>query len=442
MSDLFNIGRSAVTSYQKAISTVSQNIANAENPDYVRRRSNIGDATVTGKNALYLSSRDASGVYVSGMTRLTDPALDNAVRFSGAERVRTETVTAWMERAEDSLSAEGDNIGSRMNMMFARAEEVAATPFDTGLRRSFLDDMENITSEFRYAANNLIRNGDDLGQSAQLHVKEVNLVSTDLAAINKQLLANRRDDAARASLLDQRDAALTVMTEKLDVDISFDDIGRATVSYGGENLVIGGDVAELAMSVATDGSFDMTVDGTAVDAPEGGILGGMNESSVSINATLGELDSQASQFMTEINNWHAQGLNDAGNAGAPIIMMTGGVTTMTVANIAPADLALAASDGTPNGNILALQNLRGSGGAETRWENFLAGQANAVAAAKSDGDAAAALHDSTQEARDNISKVDIDREVADLVRLQQAYQASARIIQVGQENVQTILGLF
>ncbi|WP_369795540.1 flagellar basal body rod C-terminal domain-containing protein [Synechococcus sp. GFB01] len=41
-----------------------------------------------------------------------------------------------------------------------------------------------------------------------------------------------------------------------------------------------------------------------------------------------------------------------------------------------------------------------------------------------------------------MSGVDLDREAADLIRLQQAYEASARVIQVARDTMQTILNVF
>ena len=67
---------------------------------------------------------------------------------------------------------------------------------------------------------------------------------------------------------------------------------------------------------------------------------------------------------------------------------------------------------------------------------------NALAAARSESAAAAALDSSARKQRDSVSRVELDREAADLIRLQQAYEASARVIQVARETVQSILAIF
>jgi len=102
----------------------------------------------------------------------------------------------------------------------------------------------------------------------------------------------------------------------------------------------------------------------------------------------------------------------------------------------------AARGGAANGNLLALDALRGPGGVERRWTNLVAGHAQSLASAKSEHSAASAWRDNSFGALDEVTGIDLDREAADLLRFQQAYSAAARIIQVGRETVQDILNIF
>ena len=47
-----------------------------------------------------------------------------------------------------------------------------------------------------------------------------------------------------------------------------------------------------------------------------------------------------------------------------------------------------------------------------------------------------------EQARADVSGVNLDREAADLMRLQQAYNGSARVIQVAKEIMDTIFAIF
>src|SRR3546814_7774860 len=76
----------------------------------------------------------------------------------------------------------------------------------------------------------------------------------------------------------------------------------------------------------------------------------------------------------------------------------------------PADIAAASADGSPNGNLLALNALRAEGGAESRWAALVAAQSQALAAARSETAAASTRRDNSFASRDEITGIDLDHE--------------------------------
>ena len=61
-----------------------------------------------------------------------------------------------------------------------------------------------------------------------------------------------------------------------------------------------------------------------------------------------------------------------------------------------------------------------------------------LASAKAEAAAAATWRDNSYAALDEVTGVDLDTEAAELLRYQQAYNASARIIQVARETIQAL----
>ena len=81
MSDLLNIGRSAILTSSRALDVVGSNVANADNPDYVRRTLNISDTTISAaNNPIYINSTGTGSVTVNGITRSSDQFLEAATR--------------------------------------------------------------------------------------------------------------------------------------------------------------------------------------------------------------------------------------------------------------------------------------------------------------------------------------------------------------------------
>ena len=64
---------------------------------------------------------------------------------------------------------------------------------------------------------------------------------------------------------------------------------------------------------------------------------------------------------------------------------------------------------------------------------------SAARQAQYSADAQQAIHDDAQAARDSISGVNLDEEAANMLRLQQAYQAAAQVISTADTMFQSIL---
>lgn len=443
MSSLLNIGRSGLSVNSRALQTVSNNIANAENPDYVRRSTRIADQTVTGAlSPLYTSQAGLGGARVTGIGRSGDEFLEASARLSGATLVRAETNSAWLTTVETALENGGRNVGAQMTQFYARGEELAAAPFDDALRVTFLNDIQSTIGAFQGTAANIEFSLGQMRESATSQTAALNQSLNELGRINIDLLRSRPDSDARAALLDQRDASLAAITERLDVDISYETSGIARLSLGGENVVNRGDVAVISLAENGDRSLNILVNGAATRSPGNGLLAGLSGAMVQAGDSLDNLNTLAVQFANNVNSWQAAGRTDGGGAGAPLVAITAGAASLSLITADPAALALAAADGTANGNILGLSAQRGAGGGEQGWNTIVATHANLLATARSEQRAATALDQNARTARDASAGVDIDRETADLIRLQQAYEASARIIQVARETLQSILAVF
>jgi flagellar hook-associated protein 1 FlgK len=104
--------------------------------------------------------------------------------------------------------------------------------------------------------------------------------------------------------------------------------------------------------------------------------------------------------------------------------------------------AAAAGEGTRgNGNLAALDAMRSAVGTEGKLTNLVADNAAAIQARGVVAGAQNAIHDGAIAARDSISGVDLDSEAVDLLRFQQAYQASSRVISIARDTFQTLLDI-
>ena len=82
--------------------------------------------------------------------------------------------------------------------------------------------------------------------------------------------------------------------------------------------------------------------------------------------------------------------------------------------------------------------VRNSSKVEDRWSSLVSANAQMLASAKAESAASAKWRDTSLAALDEVTGVDLDTEAAEMLRYQQAYSASARIIQVARESIQAL----
>ncbi|MBA4306164.1 MAG: flagellar hook-associated protein FlgK [Sphingopyxis sp.] len=443
MSDLLAIGASGIKAYGQALSVVGDNIANAQTEGYVRRSVRLAEAPSGGDIVLSRNSIRPGGVLAAGVTRATDQWLIDDARIAGGEASRQSAKLDWVTATESVLADGGAGIGNSVTAVFTAAEQLSGNPGSDTLRRQFLTSVDESAANFRRTASALGSAATGVATEAQGAVTQLNTDLSALSRINDGLRRARPGSSNEATLLDERDRLVGTISNATDVAISYDSRGAAIVkTASGDTLVDGATTATVSVNVAANGTLSFSVNPGATSLnPGSGALAGLRDAADHISDQRTALDTLATQFSTELNAAHQAGLDANGNPGAALLNLNGGAAAMVAVALAPDDVA-AANGASLNGNILAFNNLRGPGGVEQNISAMIAAQAQTTAAARAQEAAASSRRDGSFAARDAIGAVDLDREAAELLRFQQAYEAAARTIQVARETMQSLLSIF
>ncbi|MDZ3831850.1 MAG: flagellar hook-associated protein FlgK [Sphingopyxis sp.] len=438
MSDLLGIGASGLRAYSRALSTIGDNIANAQTPGYARRTLELQENQAASNMPLYRSSIKPGGVQITGITRSVDAWLIADARVSSGDAERSGIRLDWLERVEGALSDKSNGISTALTKLFTTADQLSADPSNQALRAQFLQSVDDVASGFRTAAKQLEGMADGVAGAADAAVDQFNTNLSALEEINVGLRKARPGSTNQASLLDERDRLLDKLSAQAGVTATFDQHGAVTLraTASGDTLVSGGVVTPIAVTAGADGRLSYSIGGTPMPIATG-TLAGYAEAANHIADQRAGLDTMAMQFANELNNAHQAGVDDGGNPGAPLFSGTS-AANLTSTGLNPSQLAVGnATSG--NGNMLAIGGMRGAGNPESQWAGHLASQAQATASARAHDAAAATRADAASAARSSVSEIDIDREAADLLRFQQAYSAAARTIQVARETMQALL---
>jgi flagellar hook-associated protein 1 FlgK len=387
------------------------------------------------------------GVVVAGLNRASDPFRSGEVRAASSDLAKTDTAATWLDRIEGALT--GAKLGERLTSFFNSANAVAADPSAIAPRAAMLEAAARVASAFTGTGNALDAAAADHDASADAAVSQLNALAAGLDKVNAGLGRTAPGTAGAAALTDQRDQLLEQMSAIVDVSASFDSAGRATLRVGGSSgpVLVQGESAGTVTHVDNDEgaiSFAVYRDGEAsVLAPGAGALAGMTEGAQRIAAARVQVDAVATAFVDGVNAVQAGGIDLSGNPGEPLFEAGGSATQINVTLADPRGIAAAASGGGPrdNRNLANFTALRSSGGFETGVTNIVMANASALSARSSVAEAQTAIRDNAVAARDSATGVNIDEEAVDLLRFQQAYQASARVIQIARETLQTMLDI-
>ncbi|MDJ0276543.1 flagellar hook-associated protein FlgK [Sphingomonas sp. 2R-10] len=441
MSDLLSIGASGVRAYQSALTTTSDNIANAGTTGYVRRTTSLAEIGVG-------SSRQTtgSGVIVAGIARAADMFRSAEVRQSSSDVARSDGGIVWLERIEDALSSRA--LTTRMTAFFNTATTLSADPSADAPRRAMLESAESVAQSYSGTVGALDAASNNLDLTANNAVAKLSNGAAVLARINDGLARVSRGSTGEAQLLDQRDRMLDEMSELTDLDVRFDTVGRVTVRAGGADgpLMVHGIEASVVRYGRDDANMPVftTMRGglESVLTPRGGGLAGMVDGAQRINAMRGEVVALATAFVNGVNGAFEAGEDANGDPGTAMFAIDAdGRVTRAMDDpkkIAAAALGKGARD---SGNLSVLADARRVGAFEAKAVALQSTNGSALASRKTIAEAQGAIRDSAVDARDASAGVNLDQEAVNLMKFQQAYQASSRVIQVARETFDALMAI-
>jgi flagellar hook-associated protein 1 FlgK len=441
---IFTIARSGLTASRRSLELTAQNIANADNVDYSRRTLTQGELVMTG--SIGTNAVDSlGGVRPGSIERAESALVQRQARDANSARAAAEAEFFALREAESALETSGVFTG--LVEYEAALTRLQNNPTEPALRLSVLEAGRKMAGNFR-VANGTLGNARSLVQAeASAETLTVNERANELAKINADLVGARQGTAGRAALLDARDKALRKLAEEFAIQPTFNPDGTANVTLAGTPpvaLVTGASAQAVAVSFAADGTASFTVGGSAF-APAGGAMAGRAAALAEMASLQSALDGLAVSAITISNTAQAAGAGLDGNPGQPLFAGTGaGSITMVLAS---ADGLATAPAGAPAGsrdtaNLAALiETLGAPTGPTTGTDSLLLALSSRVSALETRTEGLAVVAASAEAEVLRETGVDLDTEAANLVRLQQAFEANSRVIQVAAALFDTILDL-
>jgi flagellar hook-associated protein 1 FlgK len=453
----------AMQTFEQALETIGNNVSNSSTPGYA-------DQSVALEALPFQPSQGLpGGVAVGAIQSARSEFAEQNVRQQVSQMGTAESTSQGLSSIQTNFTVSSDQgVAGSLNQLFSNFSSWGVSPTSNASQQTVIDSANGVAKSFQQAYASLSQNLTNTGQQIQAGVTQINSFASQLAADNQQIQNGDRQDAGLDASIH---STLESLSEYTNITARQESNGTWTVLAGGQTpLVMGTQTDQLHVSFSTAPGDPATVPGGAppariIDAQGKDVTGQVSQGTLAgqlqvYNTVLpsfiggayqqGGLNVLAQGVADTVNTIFTSGNISDGpppvtgiplftyNAAAPsAIASTLGVNPAVtpgqlaaiqpgppeVSNGIPLQLAALASPTTPTGQIngFSFTGYYGSLAAQvgqqaSASQNQLQVQQQTVAQARS--------------LRGQISDVSLNDEAARLLQFQNAYQATARTVNV------------
>ena len=483
--DLLNIAKSGLFTAKQSMSTTSHNIANANTEGFSRQEVRTETAPTAGEGD-YVVGR---GVEIQSIRRshdeLVEKKLNNSITQHKFNEERTQQL-GQVEEVFNEINSEGMN--KILNRFFNSMRELSNQPENETVRTVVRENAKIVVGDFHRIQDNLdnIRSG--VNRKINLTVKEVNDLTKTIAKLNKEINIQEVSGSMANDLRDQRDRSIRTLAEFFPLQSYTDTQGQFVVSIEGVGSIVSGGLAqELAVGASVKDENSSIDKGNAEvffanrpgiafsDKLKTGSLGALLKTrNEEIDGLEKQIDELAHGLVHATNTIHRRGFanhpvptdaqgNPIPNAAqkkvtginffkepldlkraAEYIDISDDIKE-DVNNIATALEANAPGDNRVALAISKLQHEKVLGAGTTTFEEqYLKSVGNVgvqTGKSKIDEEQSSGILAQAKSFKERLAGVSLDEEAANMVRYQNAYEASAKVIKASDEMFKAVLGL-
>jgi flagellar hook-associated protein 1 FlgK len=469
-------------SAQRAVDVASHNIANSETEGYSRQRTEQSASTPMGYSPY---GQVGTGVTIDSIRRIRDTLLDRQVRQEMAPLGESEARAEALGQIEDILSEPSDGaLSTKLAAYYDGWQKLSTNPENYNLRIALRESAVDLANTFNSLYQDLQGLRQDLSDRIATQIDDVNSKSKQIAELNRQITATLAAGQNPNDLKDQQDLLIDQLSKMVRVQaVEVASTGATNVYVGGDPLVVEGDAFTLTPAPINPLTDQAVVNYGPTGLPAnitGGSLRGMLDIRNDVLGVLPpaaagdpegmvyHLDQLAAQLIADTNALHTQGfgldgtttLNFFNGTNASDIVVNQNITNLSngldfIAAAANDPGSLAGGPGDNGMAILIAQrrNALTMGGLagppvvppKDTFENFWKQEVSNLAVLGQSANRLQAtqqtLLTSVKERRDQVSAVSTDEEMANVIRYQKAYAASAKLITTIDEMLDTLINI-
>ena len=325
MADLLSTGISGVRTYQRALATVGNNIANVDTEGYSRQRLEIQESSSSSEGSLNIGN----GARAVRVQRSYDSFVVENLRSSQSQLTKHQATLEYVTQLENILADKQLSLSTSLDGFFSAVQEVSLSPSSVAARQNMLNAAESTVAQFTSVGTQLSSIEENSYSDLTGQVSALNQFADQLASINVSLNRVNSIDKQPNELLDQRDTLIQDMSKLLRVHAVEKNNGAVDIHIGdvasGQYLVQGNKGTNLGIERSATNPdkavlmLDPFMSPQAVSQVVGGSIAGISEfRQNSLTILRDELDTLTQVFVGQVNDTHALGIDAQGNFGGDL----------------------------------------------------------------------------------------------------------------------------
>lgn len=306
------IGKRSLMAHSTQISTAGHNISNADTEGYSRQRVNVRAFDPLYRPDLeraQVAGQIGQGTDVESITRVRDELLDS--RIVG----QTNVESYWATREKyyamiESVYNEPEEISVRGNMdkFWQGWQELSVYPDSDAARQAVVTRGQTLTDSIRQQFRGLSEIGKQIDGDIEATVRQVNDISSQIAAVNGEIVRSRAMGDNPNDLMDRRDLLVEKLANLINVTVDRKDPDEFMVHTDGQ-VIVQGSLARQIKSVPqidNNGYGKLVWTDTGIDAQfHGGTLGALIElRDKDIRSEVQSLNTMTLNFADLVNDVH------------------------------------------------------------------------------------------------------------------------------------------
>lgn len=221
------IASSGLTTYQVALNTAGNNIANVQTKGYSRQQTIRQASEAIRVNNKY--GMAGTGVTTNSIMQIRDKYYDLKYWYNQAKVGEYETKYYYAQQIENYFIDDKTQKGfsSIFNEMYAALEEVQKAPADSTVRNQFISSAESLAEYFNNVSEGLNKIQSDANEEIRNKVQQINSISQEIAVLNKQINIIEIAGGYANELRDQRAFLIDDLAKIVPIDVKETEIANS-----------------------------------------------------------------------------------------------------------------------------------------------------------------------------------------------------------------------